>query len=111
MAVDGNVSSVVGSFVHWLVGWMDGSVDVQIKCKQFYSMRKAQGCLRIINILWFLPYSITVTELATANKYNMAFNLLGTPVQLIAIQHDDSAVTFTCTQLKLVSLVYKYKKN
>lgn len=40
----------------------------------------------------------------------MAFNLLGTPVQLIAIQHDDSAVTFTCTQLKLFSLVYKYKK-
>lgn len=34
----------------------------------------------------------------------MAFNLLGTPVQLIAIQHDDSAVTFTFTQLKMFSL-------
>lgn len=41
----------------------------------------------------------------------MAFNLLGTPVQLIAIQHDNSAVTFTCTQLKLFSLVYKLTFN
>lgn len=40
----------------------------------------------------------------------MAFNLLGTPVQLIAIQHDDSAVTFILHSLKCSVWVKSIKK-